>query len=320
MNWRRLSLLGFALLAVACGGDDRAPRPGPQLCRPIYPVSDTPDPGSGPVDCTALDGYELWLIDDFETSPRTSWYTNSDRTAEQIPVPDQTVPASPLLNGGRCVNASSSANGPTACDSPGASPGTCAAALALTSRRGVHVRSGLLTANGGQLGMDLPTVCSSEQCELKPAPPEVGPCSPTGYESGLYNPGLAPSIASKGCHAAVDYSAWEGIVLWARVAPGSAGYLRVRASDGLVDEKGCVCNPYTDQNDSSNGCDKWGTTINVDGTFRAYFFPFEAMQQGGWGLKSDRLDTSNLFSIGIEWGRGAWDLWLDDVAFYRRRP
>lgn len=320
--WSSPCVMSLLLLlgAQACGGEDRGPRPAPELCRPLAAVSDTADPGSGPVDCRALDGYELYLIDDFENSPRTSWYTNSDRTAEQLPVPDQTVPSSPLFNGGRCVGTPVSSQSPSACESLGSEPGSCTAVLPLESRKGVHVRSGLLTSNGGQLGMDLPIACGAEQCELLPGPPEVGPCSPTGQGSGLYNAGQAPSIASKGCHAVVDYSAWEGIVLWARVAPGSASFIRVRASDGRVDEKGCVCSPYTDQNDSSNGCDKWGTTVNLDSTFRAYFFPFSAMQQGGWGLKSDRLDTRDLFSIGIEWGRGTWDLWIDDVAFYRRRP
>jgi hypothetical protein len=103
------------------------------------------------------------------------------------------------------------------------------------------------------------------------------------------------------------------------VAPGSSSGVRVRAADGTTDEKGCKCNPYTNQNDSSDGCDKWGTFINLDSTFRAYFLPFSAMQQGGWGLKSRALDTSNLFSLGIEWGRGRWDLWIDDVGFYRSR-
>ena len=130
---------------------------------------------------------------------------------------------------------------------------------------------------------------------------------------------MGPSKPEKGAHSSEDFSGWDGLVLWARVAPGSEAYLRVRAADGTVDDKGCVCNPFTDQNDSSTGCDKWGSFIVLDNTFRAYLVPFDGMQQGGWGYKSDFLDRSNLFSIGFEWGRGAWDLWIDDVAFYRRR-
>ncbi|MGC4095015.1 MAG: hypothetical protein QM756_45275 [Polyangiaceae bacterium] len=322
MIGRRFAVLSFGLFgafASACGGDNSQPRPEPQLCRPIVPVSDTPDPGGGPVDCTALDGLEIFEIDRFEP-PRTAWYVNSDRTAEQQPVPDKTVESTYLLNGGRCVGVTATAASPTRCSSPRDPRGSCTEALNLESRKGIHVRSGLLTSNGGQLGMDLPKVCSSEVCDKKPGPPEVGVCSPTGVNGDPYSSGLAPSPALKGCHGSVDYSDWDGIVLWARVAPGSAAYLRVRTADGIVDDKGCVCNPYTNQNDSSDGCDKWGTYISIDNTFRAYLIPFSGMQQGGWGYKSKFLDTSDLFSLGIEWGRGAWDLWIDDVAFYRRRP
>jgi len=307
----RAAALALALAAVACGGETVGSRPERVDCRPIYPVSDSPDPGGGPVDCTALDGYEIYVFDTFEADASTAWYTNSDRTAMQEPVPDLQVPASYVLNGGRCIGAEAAPNGPTACASPTSPRGSCSEPLPLESRRAVHVRSGLLTGNGGQLGRDLAkTAPSGETCPFHPGPPEVGPCSV----------GMGPSEPQKGTHAIDDFSDWDGILLWARVAPGSAGYLRVRAADGTVDDKGCVCNPYTDQNDSSNGCDKWGTYITIDTTFRAYLLPFKSMQQGGWGLKSDGLDTSNLFSFGFEWGRGAWDLWIDDVGFYRRRP
>jgi hypothetical protein len=36
-------------------------------------------------------------------------------------------------------------------------------------------------------------------------------------------------------------------------------------------------------------------------------------------MQSPGLDTSGLFSFGIEFGRGSWDLWIDDVGFYRRK-
>src|SRR5262249_33525981 len=97
--------LGAALLLAACGGDTgerpTAGRHGlPLGCGPILPLSTDPDPGSGPVDCTALDAYELssnpvdptdvpkWRGDDFETGAGSSWYTNNDRTAMQTPPPD----------------------------------------------------------------------------------------------------------------------------------------------------------------------------------------------------------------------------------------
>jgi len=108
-------------------------------------------------------------------------------------------------------------------------------------------------------------------------------------------------------------------VLWARVGPGSQASVKVRTDDRSTDDKGCICNPYTNQNDSSDGCDKWGRFITLDPTFTVYRVPFSELQQGGWGAASPGLDTSDLFSIAVEYGRGSWDLWLDDIGFYRRK-
>jgi hypothetical protein len=154
-------------------------------------------------------------------------------------------------------------------------------------------------------------VCDAEApaCGFDPGPPEVGPCSI----------GLGPSKPQHGCHGVNDFSDWDGVVVWARVGPGSSTNLRVRVSDERTDEKACICSGYTNQNDTSNGCDKFGKFFIADAAFRAYLLPFSEMQQGGWGLKSPGLDLSNLFEIVVEYGRGAWDVWIDDIAFYRRR-
>ncbi len=324
MSMSRWAPLTLALVPLACGGEDEVgkPRPQPVACHPILPVNDYPDPGSKAADCNALDGYELYFLDTFEVGrSQLGWYVNSDRTAEQVPAPDEDPPRTSdiLANGlasGRCVGATRSASAPTACTKLEDAPGSCNEAAPIESRRAIHVLSGSLTANGGQLGRDFPkTGCTADECSLfgkplLPGPPEVGACST----------GLGSTGPTAGCSALNDTSAWDGIVLWARVAPGSATGIRVRVGDGKTDDKSCQCDPYTNQNDSSTGCDKWGTYVALTHDFVAHFVPFKEMQQGGWGRQSDQLDTTNLFSFGIEWGRGAWDLWIDDVAFYRRRP
>jgi hypothetical protein len=303
------TVLGFAL--AACGGENAAPRPEANLCRPILPVSDTPDTGGRSPDCAALDGYELYLIDDFENPSGTGWYVNNDRTALMIPAPDEDPPRTSQIPGGRCVDAERSERAPSYCDSPTTPRGECAGPVEPGSRWAIHVQSGTLTVNGGQLGRNLSKECSgSTTCTFKPGPPEIGPCST----------GLGPSPPVAGCHAVEDLSDWDGIVVWLRAASGSGTALKVRAADVTTDDKGCICDPYTNQNDTSTGCDKWGAYVNVDTTFRPFFVPFKEMQQGGWGLKSKALDKKNLFSLGIEWGRGTWDVWIDDIAYYRRRP
>lgn len=308
----------FAVSTTACGGSDETPRPAEEaVCRPILPLADYPDSGGGPVDCRALDGYELLLLDDFEPwLTEQAWYVNNDRTALQDPpVETNAPPHMSEIPGGRCAGTLPSPDAATRCDidAPTTPRGECPNVVGPEARGAMHIVTGLLTNNGGQLGQTLarcprdpdPT---TDSCPFSPGPPEVGACSIAD----------APARPEAGCWG-FDASAWDGIVLWARVGPGSQATVKVRAADKDTDDKGCVCNPYTSQNDSSDGCDKWGAFITLDQTFRAYRIPFTELQQGGWGRSSPGLDTANLFSIAVEYGRGAWDLWLDDIGFYRSR-
>jgi hypothetical protein len=310
---RFAGLFVSAALAGACGGKTDDPRPESLgACRPLEPLSDSPDPGSGPVACNALDGFEVYLLDTFEPGEASiAWYTNNDRTALSDPLPEtDPLPSTPIHGGGRCVDAEATPEAPTVCATPDVPLGECTTPLRLASRSAFHIRTGYLTANGGQMGRTLPLTCDASQsyCPFKAGPPEIGPCS-TG------NGSTAPIGGCEG----YDLSLWEGVVLWARVGPNSADTIKVRVSDKTTDDKGCVCDPYTNQNDSSTGCDKFSAFVGLDADFRAYFVPFREMQQGGWGMRSPELDTSGLFSFGVEFGRGAWDLWIDDIGFYRRR-
>ena len=311
------ALLLAAMLCCGCGGDDSEPRPAPNYCAAIKPLSDTPDPGSGPVDCSVLDGLELYILDDFEPGSASSgWYINNDRTALMEPLPDTDPIPTTEIPGGRCLDFESD-DPPTVCNEPGDERGSCDREADLRSLRAVRVRSGFLSANGGVFGRNLPRegcIPPDEDdpetlCPYLPGPPEVGPCST----------GQAPSPPLLGCNAALDFGDWDGVLFWARKAPGSYSGVRVRLSDESTDEASCVCNPFTDQNDTSDGCDKFGQSITLAIDFKAYIIPFRDMQQGGWGMSSPGLDTSELMSFGIEFGRGAWDMWIDDIAFYRSK-
>lgn len=310
-------VLATGALASGCGGTDNGDRPEPTHCRPIEELSDTPDPGSGPVDCSVLDGLEVYMLNNWETgSTRPGWYVNTDRTALQEPPPDIDPIPTEAIPGGRCIEYDSD-NPPTLCNDPSAPRGQCDEVLDLTSWRAVHVRSGFLTGNGGVFGHKFPKedcVAPNEDdpstlCRFRPGPPEVGPCSV----------GEGPSPPLLGCNAKHDFSDWDGVLVWARKAPGSYTTIRVRVSDVRTDESACICNPLTNQNDTSDGCDKFGAFISLENDFQAFLIPFREMQQGGWGLSSPGLDTSELMEIGLEHGRGSWNYWIDDVAFYRSK-
>lgn len=311
------SVMAAAALVSGCGGTDKGDRPDPVLCRPIEDLSDFDDPGSGPVDCSVLDGLELYILDDFEPgSARTGWYINNDRTALMDPMPDTDPMPSSQIPRGRCIGFESD-DPATICSDPSTPRGECEQEADLTSQRALHIRSGFLTSNGGVMGRNFPRVgCIAPDpddedtlCPYRPGPPEIGPCSV----------GEGPSPPLLGCNAALDFSDWDGVLVWARKAPGSYTNVRLRFSDVRTDEASCVCNPFTNQNDTADGCDKFGAFISLDSDFHAFLVPFRDMQQGGWGLSSPGLDTSELMSFGIEFGRGAWDMWIDDIALYRSR-
>lgn len=330
MTARASAFFVAAILLVACGGQtgDRpdAGTSGYALtCAPVLPLSSDPDPGSGPVDCHALDDYELsltldykatgetpmaWLGDDFELGAASGWYVNNDRTAMQTPAPDTDPVFGEQIPGGRCLGI----------------PGR-------ESRFAIHIVSGNLTDYGGVFGRNLPRRFLSEMpCPVPycldrvPYPPAIGPC---GLGQGN---AVANSPASPQCLTGMDASQWEGIVMWARKGPGSQSSVRLSFGDVHTDDsnQACECNNQernqsgklisaTNQNDSSNGCDKFGSFATLTETFRPYFFPFSAMQQGGWGKPSPGIATDQLFSISVSYGRQAWDLWIDDISFYRRK-
>jgi hypothetical protein len=312
---RRLLVLAALLGVTGCGGNDEKPRPpDPGACRPIVPLVDYPDPWVGRVDCGALDGYEVLLFDQFEPFfTDQAWYVNNDRTAEQDPPADTNEPPHmSVIPGGRCVGVEPSADAARVCDVETTPRGECPTVLEPEARGAMHIVTGNLTNSGGQLGRPLsfcPQATPETHCPLSPGVPEQGACSTAD----------APTRGQLGC-TGFNASDWDGIVLWARVGPGSQASVKVRVADRRTDDKGCICNPNTNQNDSSDGCDKWGRFITLDQTFRAYLVPFADLQQGGWGAASPYLDTADLFSLAIEYGRGAWDLWLDDIGFYRSKP
>jgi hypothetical protein len=64
-----------AWLLAACGGTEDAPRPERDLDAPLEPLVDT---GSAPPDCSADDGYDIRLIEDWETGAGTGWYSNNE--------------------------------------------------------------------------------------------------------------------------------------------------------------------------------------------------------------------------------------------------
>lgn len=125
--------------------------------------------------------------------------------------------------------------------------------------------------------------------------------------------------------ASYDASDYDGVSFWARVGPGSPHHIRVQFSDRHTDdeyvdpdtrERPCLANT-TDDN-AREGCDKFGSSVQLSTDWQFVTLPFVEMRQAGWGKRSPELETWALLSIGINYTVGSWDLWIDDIGFYRR--
>jgi hypothetical protein len=72
-------------------------------------------------------------------------------------------------------------------------------------------------------------------------------------------------------------------------------------------------------------CDGFWVGIGMTDQWHFIMLPFADMNQKGYGVPSPlgRLDTSHITSLQFSFGSqaalgGSWDLWIDDVAFYRK--
>lgn len=66
-------------------------------------------------------------------------------------------------------------------------------------------------------------------------------------------------------------------------------------------------------------CDRFGAGVGLEPEWRFVKIPFDSMKQRGYGVKSPagRLLTEELLAFGVYLDVGNWDIWIDQVAFYK---
>jgi hypothetical protein len=146
-----------------------------------------------------------------------------------------------------------------------------------------------------------------------------------------------------------DGKSWDGISFWARIGPGSRQPIRVELSDERTDDKQMVykgdlrsdlegdeleawCKERTfvcngdSVRDDTNGCDKFGANGSMSENWHFFTFDFAYLRQSGWGQKAKDetgalvgLDISQIRTLNFLWTTGTWDVWIDDIALYRRK-
>lgn len=289
-----------------------------------------PDPGSGPVLCSQSDGYEIpsdGLIDDFETGAAIgAWYTNNDVCEECQDIRDEisalpnanVLPDSPEAEARQalfdrldtclepCIEAQ-----PTPIWLTRPIPAELVASGRCGSRFAMHIQSGPFTVWGGTFGLNF----SFEQV-----------------------------------------AGFDGIAFWGRRGPSGRNTLRVELADQNTDEQyvdpvtgrprcvmGCpntvpgIPRPpgedcYTEDNQEL-GCDKFGAYAILGPDWKYYRIPFSEFRQAGYGLPSPSLcltsssdpeshcyGSTGIRVLSFTYSLGQWDIWLDDIGFYRQAP
>jgi hypothetical protein len=323
-RFARLLLAASPLLVAAlpgCGGSTETPRPardgtgGPQgVPGYLSPPSGVSIDDTVPVDCYVRADVELELIEDFELGAAGGWYLSNDVCAD---CQDFVNAADAIRNAGE---ATSRAAELTDLQSQlDACRPTCLAALQVPnyfdnppvsqpipggrcdSRYAMHIKGGPFVEWGGNMGFAF-------------APP----LNVTAFD--IENGAGEVERPGRDLH---------GITFWARLGGASNNNLRIELGDRFTDqaydnpetpEADPICNPNTTDANSDEGCDKFGAITQMRDDWQQFFVPFAEMRQQGWGRRAEYFDLTALLSFSVFYAQGTWDFWIDDLAFYRRKP
>jgi hypothetical protein len=259
------------------------------------------DPGSSSFDCAEDDSYDLLIFDHFEFGAALgTWYANNDI----------------------CEGCQALQDKLKALTNPDPDAGV--------------EDTDTLSDNVDQISEELEKCreyCQNSQFPTifdKPLPagkiPDGGRCG-SAYAFHLTTIQLTDWGANWGTKLSppFDGSDFEGISFWARRAPSSRGVVRVEMADMFtdgeyVDEDGnSYCDAHYTDDSTAKGCDRFGGYVTVGTDWQFFLVPFEDMRQAGWGASAPYFDVAGLRTMTFLFPAGTWDIWVDDVAFYKRQ-
>jgi len=106
-----------------------------------------------------------------------------------------------------------------------------------------------------------------------------------------------------------DASVYKGITLYARVGDNSQKELRLNVATLQTLPQGGVCTMCYDS---------FGKILSLGTEWKQIVLPFAELSQRGFGDPVSFFDSAHVYTIDFAFvGPQAFDLWIDDVAFYR---
>jgi hypothetical protein len=131
-----------------------------------------------------------------------------------------------------------------------------------------------------------------------------------------------------------DASEWDGFAFWVRRGdqPSNGGVLASakdrytgRPPESLEEDAYCetkdsiVVDGESIRTPDSFKCDGFGLAALADTDWRFVRVPFANLQQKGFGVPSPlgEFEATTMSALEFGFGAGDWDVWVDDVTFYR---
>jgi hypothetical protein len=319
--------------AVGCGGSQDASvsdaSTGTDATQPTVLGPSDPDP------CNASKVFEQRVIANFDDSSGLAGpygtYVSFDATGTlfQSGQPVMGIDsAEAIADGGprQCLTGYSATSGDRL---PTKRCGTDSTALHLFATGDVDAgaQDAGLTGWGMNVGIDLRQNCT---CPAPPTPcpqvthPELGCQTATNQTGGSCSPMGAPCF--------FDASGYTGISFWAMLGPQSTASVALATvsdpntggqlggtypfNDLICGDPPCVAG-QAQMHSGLALCDPFGKAIGLVDHWEFYAIPFDEMRQKGYGLPESKLDVAHVLAFKLSLGKGVWDVWLDDIAFYR---
>lgn len=184
----------------------------------------------------------------------------------------------------------------------------------------------------GQRLIECQDLCIASQYPTdydKPLPSEIIPGGRCGSRYALH-------LTSQSFHdwgglvgfpfaPAFDARDYDGVAFWGRVAWGTRSTLRATVLDPETDstfvdpDSGeSLCDGESDLDEFDEACDAFGGYAYMTGDWKFYRIPFAEMRQRGYGHVAPFIDLGAARQVSVEYGTGAWDFWVDDLAFYKK--
>jgi hypothetical protein len=136
----------------------------------------------------------------------------------------------------------------------------------------------------------------------------------------------------------LDATGWTGVSFWALLDPLSTGAVALATvadpntagvlggiypfNELTCGNPPCVAgqpqiNTCTAANMPLCLCDPLGKAVGLVNHWAFYTLPFSEMRQKGYGMPVSSIDLKHFLGFKFSLGKGAWDLWLDDISLYK---